>query len=146
MLRQAAKSFSTPSITIPSTNQNGYFPMHAATLRLLVIPASLAFLYAAANAQQPLAPAKPRPPITYTLSAEQSDTLKRALALADFWLQVRVAAAGNTADGHGFELQRQELMGLAQVLQAQEPAAAKPAEPAPKEPPAVADPPAPAPH
>jgi hypothetical protein len=104
----------------------------------------LALAVVSVYAQTPPPPAKP---VTYTLSPDQSATLKRALALADFWLQVRVAAAGNTADGHGYELQRAELMGLAQALAQQEQAAAapppaKPAEPAPpKDAPAVADPP-----
>jgi hypothetical protein len=115
------------------------------TYRLIVVAAFCGLLALPSNAQQPLAPAKLKPAVTYTLSAEQSDTLKRALALADFWLQVRVAAAGNTADGHGYELQRAELQGLAQVLQQQEQAAAappaKPVEPTPKDAPAVADPP-----
>jgi hypothetical protein len=113
-------------------------------IRIIVITIVLALFVSTVSAQAPPAPAKP---VTYTLSPDQTATLKRALALADFWLQVRVAAAGNTADGHGYELQRAELMGLAQALAQQEQAAvapppAKPAEPAPpKDAPAVADPP-----
>jgi Flp pilus assembly protein CpaB len=117
-------------------------------IRIIVITIVLALFVSTVSAQQP-APA-PAKPVTYALSPDQAATLKRALALADFWLQVRVAAAGNTADGHGYELERAELQQLAQVLQQQEQAAAappaKPAEPASKESPAVADPPTPAPH
>jgi hypothetical protein len=111
---------------------------------LIVVAAFCGLVALPAHAQQP--PPAPAKSVTYTLSPDQSATLKRALALADFWLQVRVGAAGNTADGHGYELQRAELMGLAQALAQQEQAAAapppaKPAEPAPKDAPAVADPP-----
>ena len=109
-------------------------------IRILIIAIVATLFVSTASAQTPSAPPAPPKPVTYTLTPDQAATLKRGLALGDFWLQVRIAAAGNTADGHGFELQRQELMGLAQVLQQQEQAAAKPQE-KPGEPDAVADPP-----
>jgi hypothetical protein len=108
--------------------------------RLITLAVLAAALALPASAQQP-PPAPPpvaaaKPIGAYNLSPDQVATLKRAIALADFWLQVRVAAAGNgNVEGHGFELQRTELMGLAQELAKQEQAANPP----------IADPPLPKP-
>lgn len=69
-------------------------------------------------------------PVTLTLSAEQVQTLRRALIAADVWFAVRAQTSPNSFDGHGFELQRSELKGLADDLARQEQAATAPA-PAP---------------
>ena len=70
------------------------------------------------------AAAEPPPAVTYTLSAEQKAVLNRALVAADFWLSVRAAAAANSVEGRGFELERLELGALAQEMLRQEAAAA----------------------
>jgi hypothetical protein len=65
---------------------------------------------------------------TYTFTAEQVATLKRAFLAAQFWYNVRTAADANTMTAHGFELQVKELNSLAQDMQRQETEAAKPAQ------------------